>query len=53
MSAWSARRFWTSASAVPAEGGYTEIRSGLNAEELVVSAGSHVLKAQLLMIASQ
>ena len=37
----------------PAEGGYTEIRSGLNVEELVVSAGSHVLKAQLLMIASQ
>ena len=37
----------------PAENGFTEIRSGLNAEEPVVSAGSHVLKAQLLMIASQ
>ncbi|MBA4018248.1 MAG: hypothetical protein C0483_13845 [Pirellula sp.] len=37
----------------PAEAGYTEIRSGLNADEQVVSAGSHVLKAQLLMIASQ
>lgn len=37
----------------PAEGGFTEIRSGLNDGEAVVSTGSHVLKAQLLMIASQ
>lgn len=37
----------------PAEDGFTEIRSGLATDDLVVSAGSHVLKAQLLMIGSQ
>lgn len=37
----------------PAEEGFTEIQEGLADGEVVVSGGSHVLKAELLMIAAQ